>query len=432
MSAVLSVEHVSKVYQLGTIRAATIQDDLVRWWARLRRRPDPLSKVGGRRSRLQDGSFLALDDVSLTVNSGEAVGIIGRNGAGKSTLLKILSQITGPTTGSVRVRGRLASLLEVGTGFHPDLTGRENVFLNGAILGMSKAEIRQRLDEIIAFAELEDFVDTPVKRYSSGMYVRLAFAVAAHLEPEILIVDEVLAVGDAAFQEKCLGKMQSASGAGRTVLFVSHNMSAIQHLCSRAVLMRGGKVFADGNPNEIVGQYFADARSAENPDISKWEDRQGTGEARVVQLLAVDASGKPNTTFKMGDPIQFEFVVDVKEPLTDPRFGLCLHSATGEPMVDLQASHSGLKSGRLQGKVRVIGVVPDLPLYPGRYLLSPWVTDSASHGFIDIARFCSVIDISPAPGKFGDLTLDPKWGRYLVSSDWSIAPIRPEADAGGR
>jgi lipopolysaccharide transport system ATP-binding protein len=429
---VLSVEHVTKVYQLGTIRAATIQDDISRLWARIRRRPDPLSKIGSERARLRDGTFLALDDVSLTVNNGEAVGIIGRNGAGKSTLLKILSQITGPTTGRVRVRGRLASLLEVGTGFHPDLTGRENVFLNGAILGMSKAEIRQRLDEIIAFSELEDFIDTPVKRYSSGMYVRLAFAVAAHLEPEILIVDEVLAVGDAAFQEKCLGKMQSASGAGRTVLFVSHNMAAIQHLCSRAVLMRAGKVHADGAPDEVVAQYFADARSVDNPDISTWEDRRGTGEARVVQLVAVDSKGKPNTTFKMGDRIQFEMVVDVKQPLTDPRFGLCVNSSTGEPMIELQAAHSGLKPGRLQGRVRVTAVVPDLLVYPGRYLLSPYVTDSAAHGFIDLARFCSVIEISPAPGKYGDLILDYKWGRYLVSSEWNVEPVRSEADAGVR
>ena len=227
-STVISVEHLSKQYDLGVIGTGTLTRDFERWWARARGKPDPYSPVVQDYSRRHtDDSILALDDVSFTVQQGEALGIIGRNGAGKSTLLKILSRVTAPTSGVVKVKGRIGSLLEVGTGFHPELTGRENVYLNGAILGMKKAEVARKFDEIVAFSGVEKFIDTPVKRYSSGMYVRLAFAVAAHLDPEILIVDEVLAVGDAEFQKKCLGKMGDVAGEGRTVLFVSHNMGSI-------------------------------------------------------------------------------------------------------------------------------------------------------------------------------------------------------------
>ncbi len=246
---VIQVERLSKRYRLGTIGTGTLSHDLNRWWARVRGRPDPAAKIGQGRKADDEDFVWALRDVSFEVNRGEVLGIIGRNGAGKSTLLKILSRVTAPTAGEVRIRGRIASLLEVGTGFHPELTGRENIFLNGAILGMNKAEILRKFDEIVAFSEVEKFIDTPVKRYSSGMYVRLAFAVAAHLEPEILIVDEVLAVGDAEFQKKCLGKMGEAAGRGRTVLFVSHNMHAISELCTRVILMEGGRIVSPSSPD---------------------------------------------------------------------------------------------------------------------------------------------------------------------------------------
>src|SRR2546428_3843414 len=250
---VISVEHLSKAYRLGMIGSGTLRDDLSRWWAKVRGRPDPLLKVGEEHHLRRMGQhFWALENVSFEVEEGEVLGIIGRNGAGKSTLLKILSQVTAPTSGWIRLRGRVASLLEVGTGFHPELTGRENVFLNGAILGMTKDEIRRKFDEIVAFSECEEFIDTPVKRYSSGMYVRLAFAIAAHLEPEILIVDEVLAVGDAQFQRKCLGKMGEVSRGGRTVLFVSHNMVAVQNLCRRVVWLDAGRLVAAGAPNNVL------------------------------------------------------------------------------------------------------------------------------------------------------------------------------------
>ncbi len=239
---VLKVEHLGKEYRLGTISHGTLYRDLQSWSARLRGKEDPNSKISSAGGKVQNGTFTALDDVSFEVKQGDVLGIIGRNGAGKSTLLKIISRVTAPTRGEIKIRGRVASLLEVGTGFHPELTGRENIFLNGTILGMTKKEIHRKFDEIVDFAEVENFIDTPVKRYSSGMYVKLAFAVAAHLEPEILIIDEVLAVGDVKFQKKCLGKMRSIGNEGRTVLFVSHNMNAIEQLCSKAILLQNGHV----------------------------------------------------------------------------------------------------------------------------------------------------------------------------------------------
>src|ERR1700722_8857884 len=249
----ITIENLGKRYTVGHRRA---NGDGLRHAIENAMR-SPLTWLrSGQKQRLQQADFWALKDVSLQIKQGEVVGIIGRNGAGKSTLLKILSRITVPTEGRIRIDGRIASLLEVGTGFHQELTGRENIFLNGAILGMSRAEIRRKFDEIVAFSEVEEFLDTPVKRYSSGMYIRLAFAVAAHLEPEILIVDEVLAVGDTAFQKKCLGKMGSFAQSGRTVLFVSHNMEAVRTLCQRAVWLKGGRLHKDGKADEILEDYF--------------------------------------------------------------------------------------------------------------------------------------------------------------------------------
>jgi lipopolysaccharide transport system ATP-binding protein len=231
--------------------------DINVWWAKLRGKPNPMLRLGqSDHGNRDDETIFALKDVSFTVEQGETLGIIGRNGAGKSTLLKILSRVTAPTSGRVKVKGRIASLLEVGTGFHPDLTGRENIYLNGAILGMTRQEVRRKLDEIVAFAEIEQFIDTPVKRYSSGMYVRLAFAVAAHLDPEILVVDEVLAVGDVSFQKKCLGKMGDVAKGGRTVLFVSHNMASIESLCSRSIVLSEGSPMFDGNSDDAIKVYL--------------------------------------------------------------------------------------------------------------------------------------------------------------------------------
>jgi lipopolysaccharide transport system ATP-binding protein len=254
---VIRVENISKEYRLGTISHGTLYRDLQSWTARLMGREDPNTEISTTGSRVRSGIFKALDDVSFDVRQGDVLGVIGRNGAGKSTLLKIISQVTAPTSGTIKIRGRVASLLEVGTGFHPELTGRENIFLNGAILGMTRREITSKFDEIVDFAEIEEFIDTPVKRYSSGMYVRLAFAVAAHLEPEILVIDEVLAVGDALFQKKCLGKMEAVGKEGRTVLFVSHNMGAVNRLCTKGIFLDHGKLCVTGLADDVLRAYMS-------------------------------------------------------------------------------------------------------------------------------------------------------------------------------
>jgi lipopolysaccharide transport system ATP-binding protein len=258
-NTILKIENLSKQYRLGTIGTGTISHDLNRWWYKVRGKEDPFLKIGDVNDRATKGTsdyVWALKDINFKVQQGEVLGIIGKNGAGKSTLLKILSKVTSPTTGSIKSKGRIASLLEVGTGFHPELTGRENIFLNGAILGMTKKEINEKLEEIISFAGVERYIDTPVKRYSSGMKVRLAFSVAAHLEPDILVVDEVLAVGDAEFQKKAIGKMQDISkGEGRTVLFVSHNMAAVKKLCTSGILLEKGKIQSIGNIDKILNVY---------------------------------------------------------------------------------------------------------------------------------------------------------------------------------
>jgi len=261
-NTVISVENLSKQYDLGVVGTGSLARDLERWWAKVRKQPDPFAIVGKDGAhQAYTGSILALDDVSFTVQQGEALGIIGRNGAGKSTLLKILSRVTAPTSGVVKAKGRIGSLLEVGTGFHGELTGRENVYLNGAILGMKKEEVARKFDEIVAFSGVEKFIDTPVKRYSSGMYVRLAFAVAAHLDPEILIVDEVLAVGDADFQRKCLAKMGDVTGEGRTVLFVSHNMNSVKKLCETGIVIDGGKITFSGEIEDCIATYLHSDRA---------------------------------------------------------------------------------------------------------------------------------------------------------------------------
>jgi len=262
---VIRVENLSKEYRLGTISHGTLYRDIQSGWAKLRGTEDPNTRIGAvNREQLNNTNdrFCALKDVSFDVRQGEIVGIIGRNGAGKSTLLKIISRVTAPTNGTIKIKGRVASLLEVGTGFHPELTGMENIFLNGAILGMHKWEIEQKFDEIIKFADIDKFIDTPVKRYSSGMYVRLAFAVAAHLEPEILVVDEVLAVGDISFQNKCLGKMQDVAEGGRTVLFVSHNLAAIRRLCPRTILFDNGRIICDKDTGSVVDFYVAENQNS--------------------------------------------------------------------------------------------------------------------------------------------------------------------------
>jgi len=282
---VIKVENLYKEYKLGTINNGTLYRDMQSWWAKLRGKEDPNSVISHDHNiDVDTGNLLALNDISFEVKRGEVLGIIGRNGAGKSTLLKILSRITAPTSGQIKIKGRIGSLLEVGTGFHPELTGRENIYMNGTILGMRKHEITAKLDEIIAFAEIEKFIDTPVKRYSSGMYVRLAFAVAAHLDPEILVVDEVLAVGDANFQKKCLGKMGEVAKEGRTVLFVSHNMGAVRSLCTRGILVyKGGKIF-DGKIDDAIETYYKLSNTNVKNHYNYMDDCECTGKLEIENV----------------------------------------------------------------------------------------------------------------------------------------------------
>lgn len=271
---VIKAEHLSKYYNLGVINNGTLFRDIQTWWALKRGKEDPHSQIGSHKYDTTKDGFWALKDLNFEIKQGDRVGIIGKNGAGKSTLLKILSRITAPTEGKVKIKGRVASLLEVGTGFHAELTGRENIYLNGAILGMKRKEVDRKIDEIIAFSEIENHIDTPVKRYSSGMYVRLAFAVAAHLDSEILIADEVLAVGDAAFQKKALGKMNELStGEGRTVLFVSHNMNAVESLCDKAIILKKGSLeFSTNNIHEAIEYYLSNDREKNNYNAYTWEN----------------------------------------------------------------------------------------------------------------------------------------------------------------
>lgn len=299
---VIEVRGLSKCYQLGSIGATSLREESLAILARLR----------GKAPKQDKREFWALNDVSFDIYPGEVVGFVGRNGAGKSTLLKILSRITEPTKGRATMRGRVASLLEVGTGFHPELSGRENVYLNGAILGMTRAEVRSKFDEIIAFAEIEQFIDTPVKRYSSGMYVRLAFAVAAHLEPEILIVDEVLAVGDAQFQKKCLGKMRSVSSNGRTVLFVSHNMGVVANLCSRAIMMASGTKVAEGKPETIIERFISDHE--ESVAEITWAPNNPDASNERVRLCAarLRSDGEIRTQVGIDRPVELEYEFEVK------------------------------------------------------------------------------------------------------------------------
>jgi lipopolysaccharide transport system ATP-binding protein len=290
---VIKVESLSKIYRLGQIGTGTLSHDLNVWWAKLRGKTNPLLKVGETDYGNRDGEVLwALRKVSFSVKQGEVLGIIGRNGAGKSTLLKILARVTAPTEGSIKVKGRIASLLEVGTGFHPDLTGRENIYLNGAILGMSRKEIDRKFDEIVDFAEIGKFIDTPVKRYSSGMYVRLAFAVAAHLEPEILVVDEVLAVGDTAFQKKCLGKMGDVAKQGRTVMFVSHNMQAISGLCSSTILLDSGRIMGYDATPKVIAQYLSSGYNQSAQATWNFSEALGSNNAKLHSVSALDDDGE--------------------------------------------------------------------------------------------------------------------------------------------
>ena len=323
MQPVIRFENVGKLYRLGTVGTGTLSHDLRRWWiTSVMRREDPYLKIGETNDRASKGHsdyVYALRDINLEVNEGDVLGIIGKNGAGKSTLLKLLSRVTAPTTGKIYTRGRIASLLEVGTGFHPELTGRENIYMNGCILGMKRHEIDKKLDEIVDFSGCERYIDTPVKRYSSGMMVRLGFAVAAHLDPEILVVDEVLAVGDAEFQKKAIGKMQDVSkGQGRTVLFVSHNMTAVKNLCLNGIVLDNGKTAFYGKIDSVIDYYLNGQKERSKIKISEIKERQGNKSLFFNDIAFYGHDGLERTIFHMGESVTIELTL-----ITDKRFDNC-------------------------------------------------------------------------------------------------------------
>lgn len=313
----IKIEGLKKQYRLGVIGGGTLKGDLQSWWARLRGKEDPNIMIGAKVYKKNE-KFMALDGIDLTINKGERLGIIGRNGAGKSTLLKILSRVTAPTEGEIKINGRISSMLEVGTGFNPELTGRENIYLNGAILGMTRAEVTQKIDNIIKFSECSQFIDTPVKRYSSGMYVKLAFAVAAHLDSETLIMDEVLAVGDMAFQTKCLEKMNSLSDSeGKTILYVSHNMNTIRTLCNRCIVIDEGKIIFDGDVEEAISIYLSKGEDVISDHyVYDDKDRLFGGDGN----LTIDELTLDNSDIKAGDKIPLKLLVNSKDQKSDVRF----------------------------------------------------------------------------------------------------------------
>ncbi|MGN6296266.1 MAG: ABC transporter ATP-binding protein [Ginsengibacter sp.] len=363
MTTVIKVENLSKQYRLGNVGTGSIAHDVNRAWHRLRGKEDPYLKIGEENDRSKKGSseyVWALRDINFEVQQGEVLGIIGRNGAGKSTLLKILSRTTSPTTGSIKIKGRVASLLEVGTGFHPELTGRENIFLNGAILGMTRQEIKRKFDEIVDFAGVERYIDTPVKRYSSGMYVRLAFGVAAHLEPEILIVDEVLAVGDAEFQKKALGKMKDVSGReGRTVLFVSHNMTSIETLCQSAILLSQGGIEKMGNTNQVISAYLNKTLNKSLKKQWELENRPGNEFVKIIKAAIFPELLNDSDLITVNTSLLFSFEFDVLKDDLNLSIAIEIHSLNGEHIFT-----SGFPKARKFNK----GIFATTCYIPGPYL----------------------------------------------------------------
>jgi lipopolysaccharide transport system ATP-binding protein len=419
---IITVENLSKRYVIGHKRSNS--DGLRHVIEAAMRAPFKWLRSSREQKRHQREEFWALNDVSLEVKQGEAVGIIGRNGAGKSTLLKILSRITEPTLGQIHLKGRIASLLEVGTGFHPELTGRENIFLNGAILGMTRAEIKRKFDEIVAFAEVEKFLDTPVKRYSSGMYVRLAFAVAAHLEPEILLVDEVLAVGDAAFQRKCMGKMGQVAKGGRTILFVSHNMGAILRLCNRCIWLRDGKVQAQGGAREVVNAYTADGTIDEA--ARSWSEPEAPGDdaVKLISVRICQPSGVPNAAINITQPfdlvVETEFLKCVPEATT----GLRVLTADGQIVFHTTAEmNPNLRVSR-PGRWQYVCRMPAYALNTGTYFLNVGVTIPFVRTIFsreNVLRW-TVEALSTEMGRYGARDWHGILGPGL--GNWSVEEIR--------
>jgi homopolymeric O-antigen transport system ATP-binding protein len=422
VSPVISVERLSKCYRLGAIGGGTLREDLGRWWAKLRKKADPSIKIGEEHRARQFGEkFWALRDLSFKIDEGDVTAIIGRNGAGKSTLLKILSRVTAPTSGLVKSKGRIASLLEVGTGFHPELTGRENVFLNGTILGMTKAEIRAKFDEIVCFSEIENFIDTPVKRYSSGMYVRLAFSVAAHLQSEILIVDEALAVGDAQFQKKCLAKMRDLSRAGRTVLFVSHNLDALRNLCRSAIVIDKGRLVFRGFIEEALEQYLgSDIRSAREITFER-------PEAISIAPFFCSASvlnhtGSASAPIDTRHGFDVELIYEVPRSMSNLELSIRISTSDARPVFTSGMSEAlpDLLDQRQYGAQKAVVTIPGNFLVPGTYLINIALHERDGRMF-DLREAVCQIRIEDISGGFRNRNY--QGGMVMRRLPWTCIPL---------
>ena len=416
MTASIIVEDLSKRYELGALQRETqLRDQLVH----LLRAPF--------RRRVPKEIIWALRNVSFSVEEGEVVGVIGRNGAGKSTLLKILSKITYPTSGRVRARGRVAALLEVGTGFHEELTGRENIFLNGSILGMKKREVDSKLDAIIAFAGVERFIDTPIKRYSSGMRLRLGFAVAAHLDPDVLIVDEVLAVGDAGFQKKCISAMQDLRTGGRTVLFVSHNMAAVENLCSRGIWIANGCVRLDGPTHAVIEAYmatFSSPGSATNELTAVQGRRVGSGEIRFTRVEFLSAQRQLQTLTRAGSGIVIRLHYHANEPIERPSFGLKICTELGTVVSDTSTWLHGLDIPRVPaGDGYVELEIDSLNLLPGRYQFLLWINSCLQSHTYDSLENAVHLDIEETPIYGSSRRIDNRYGVVFFPQRWRLEGV---------
>lgn len=428
-SPVIQVENLSKLYRLGEVGTGTLQHDINRWWHRIRGKEDPYAKIGRANDRtqkkdesIQTDYVWALKDVSFEVRQGEVLGIIGRNGAGKSTLLKLLSRVTSPTTGNIKVKGRIASLLEVGTGFHPELSGRENIYLNGAILGMRRHEITRRLDEIVEFSGCAAYLDTPVKRYSSGMYVRLAFAVAAHLEPEILVVDEVLAVGDAEFQKKCLGKLRDVSYGGRTVLFVSHNLPTLQKLCPSTMLMAEGRVVSIDSTSKILAQYLATENKDHFGFLADRTDRTGNGHARFIRIWIEDIEGCALSCASSGQGVQIClcYKSDTEKIIKQVKCSIAICDQENNPMILLSSELPSVEYHDWQPSGVVKCQLAKLPLSQGTYRLMVYL--ECQGAIVDFLECASELKVENGDFYGSGRVVPSGWeGRtVLVNQVWKM------------
>ncbi|MFA7345732.1 MAG: ABC transporter ATP-binding protein [Terrimicrobiaceae bacterium] len=423
---VITTEGLSKRYRLGVINRRYLYKDMQSFFARCLGRPDPHSEVDARVTHTREGIIWALDDVNFEIRDGDVVGVIGRNGSGKSTLLKILSRITSPTKGTARIKGRVASLLEVGTGFHQELTGRDNVFLNGSILGMPKEMIRAKFDEIVAFSGVEEYIDTPVKRYSSGMRVRLAFAVAAHLEPDILIVDEVLAVGDSSFQQKCLGRMTEAAQEGRTVLFVSHNAAAVENLCVRGIVLDQGRGVFEGTQTQAL-QFYAECCHSESGSLRERRDRGGTGALRIAEIDFRSFDGRVLKSVSSGQDVNVCLHFESHTNRTFPTLNARIH-ISNQFDLPIFMQHNGL-SGDAFGPLPATGTfvcqIPRLPLPPGRYRVSFYVSSGYYRGADQLDYMIHAVDMNVDGGDFfgtGEVPLAGE-GVCLVPARWRLEEL---------